>query len=86
MNQRLARWLLMAQDRLGDDLRLTHDFLSIMLGVRRSGVTIALGALAKAGIIAQKRGHIRILDRAKLEAASCLCYRVVKAEFDRVID
>jgi CRP-like cAMP-binding protein len=86
LDQRLARWLLMAQDRLGDDLPLTHEFLSIMLGVRRSGVTIALRALARAGIVEQKRGHIRILDRTRLEALSCLCYRVVKAEFDRVID
>src|SRR5919202_2616101 len=86
LDQRLARWLLMAQDRLGDDLPLTHEFLSIMLGVRRSGVTIALRALAQAGIIEQKRGHVRIRDRARLEALSCLCYRVVKAEFDRVTD
>ena len=86
LDQRLARWLLMAQDRLGDDLPLTHEFLSIMLGVRRSGVTIALRALAQAGIVEQKRGRIRILDRTRLEALSCLCYRVVKAEFDRVID
>ena len=86
LDQRLARWLLMAQDRLGDDLPLTHEFLSIMLGVRRSGVTIALGALAQAGIIEQKRSHVHILDRTKLEAASCLCYRVTKAEFDRVTD
>ncbi len=86
LDQRLARWLLMAQDRLGDDLPLTHEFLSVMLGVRRSGVTIALRALARAGIVEQKRGHVRIRDRARLEALSCLCYRVVKAEFDRVTD
>ena len=86
LDQRLARWLLMAQDRLGDDLPLTHEFLSVMLGVRRSGVTIALRALAQAGIVEQKRGHVRILDRARLEALSCLCYRVVKAEFDRVAE
>jgi CRP-like cAMP-binding protein len=85
LDQRLARWLLMAQDRLGDDLPLTHEFLSIMLGVRRSGVTVALRALAQAGIVEQKRGHIRILDRARLEALSCLCYRVVKTEFDRIL-
>ena len=86
LDQRLARWLLMAQDRLGEDLPLTHEFLSVMLGVRRSGVTIALRALAQAGIVEQKRGHLRILDRARLEALSCLCYRVVKAEFDRVTE
>src|SRR5919206_865253 len=84
LDQRLARWLLMAQDRLGDDLPLTHEFLSIILGVRRSGVTVALRSLVKAGIIEQKRSHIRILDRGKLEAASCLCYRIVKPEFARI--
>src|SRR5919202_3127515 len=86
LNQRLARWLLMAQDRLGNDPPPPHHFLSIMLGVRRSGVTIALGALAQAGIIEQKRSHVYILDRTKLEALSCLCYRITKAEFDRVTD
>ena len=54
--------------------------------MRRSGVTVALGALAQAGIVEQKRGRIHILDRARLEALSCLCYRVIKAEFDRVTD
>src|SRR5919202_615616 len=74
LNQRLARWLLMAQDRIGDDLPLTHEFLGLMLGVRRSGVTVALGVLESAGIIGQRRGHVVVQDRARLEEASCLCY------------
>jgi CRP-like cAMP-binding protein len=69
--ERLARWLLMAQDRLdGDELPLTHEFLSFMLGTHRPGVTIALKVLENAGLIAHRRGKIRILDRKKLEKTS----------------
>ena len=86
LEERLAKWLLMAQDRLdGDDIPLTHEFLGMMLGVRRSGVTIAIGQLEAAGIIRQQRAHILVLDRAKLEAVSCPCYEIVKAEFERVL-
>lgn len=65
--ERLSRWLLMCQDRLGDDLGLTHQFLSIMLGVRRSGITDQLHLLEGIGAIRSTRGNIQILNRAKLE-------------------
>jgi CRP-like cAMP-binding protein len=71
IEERLARWLLMAQDRIdGDQLPLTHEFLSVMLGVRRPGVTIALQKLAGEGLIAHTRGIITILNRRGLEAHS----------------
>jgi CRP-like cAMP-binding protein len=76
---RLARWLLMTSDRLHlNEFRLTHEFLSHMLGVRRVGVTKAAGALERRKLIIYSRGHIRILDRKRLEAAACTCYRIVK--------
>ncbi|MEE4383338.1 MAG: Crp/Fnr family transcriptional regulator [Pseudomonadales bacterium] len=72
---RLARWLLMTQDRVpGDRLQLTHQFLADMLGVRRSAVTIASGALKHRGLIEYSRGEIRVLDRSGLERAACGCY------------
>ena len=86
LDKRLARWLLTAHDRLGgDDLPLKHEYLGLMLGVRRAGVTVALQALQANGIIEQRRGHIIILDRSRLEAASCPCYGIVKAEYDRAL-
>jgi CRP-like cAMP-binding protein len=85
--QRCCRWLLMTRDRVGsDELKLTHEFLAIMLGVRRPTVTIIAGTLEKAGIIANgSRGTITIADRAKLEAASCECYASVKTNFARLL-
>ena len=71
IEERLARWLLMAADRVdGNELPLTHEFLAIMLGVRRSGVTVALQGLERTGLIAHKRGVITILDREALEGVS----------------
>ncbi|WP_085917269.1 Crp/Fnr family transcriptional regulator [Halomonas sp. CSM-2] len=72
---RLARWLLMTQDRAGSDqLRLTHEFLAMMLGVRRAGITMAAIALQKRGLIGYHRGEIKVLDRPGLIAAACECY------------
>jgi CRP-like cAMP-binding protein len=84
--ERCARWLLTTQDRVDNErFSLTHDILSTMLGVRRASVSVAAGALQKAGLIEYSRGTITILDRARLEEASCECYRVVADEFRRVL-
>jgi CRP-like cAMP-binding protein len=86
MHVRLARWLLMCHDRLeGDDLPLTHDFLSLMLGVRRSGVTNELHILEGIHAIRATRGNIRVLDRQKLEEIAGGCYGVPEAEYERLI-
>ena len=77
VEQRLARWLLMAHDRVGkNDFPLTQEFVAMMLGATRPTVTVVAGTLQKAGLITYHRGHVTIVDREKLEAASCECYRV----------
>jgi CRP-like cAMP-binding protein len=76
--KRLARWLLMVHDRTdGDTLTLTHELISLMLGVTRPGVTIAAGTLQKAGLVQYSRGSLTIVDRDGLEQASCECYGIV---------
>ncbi len=86
LDQRLARWLLMAHDRIGDDvLLLTHEFLSLMLGVRRPGVTDALSALQKRGLITCARGGITVKDRRGLERSAGESYGVPEAEYRRLI-
>ncbi len=86
LQERLARWLLMCQDRMeGDHLDLTHEFLSIMLGVRRAGVTVALHMLEGRGVIKATRGRIRVLDRAGLEATAHGLYGVPEAEYARLM-
>ena len=86
IDMRTARWLLMTHDRVGEDeFPLTQEFLSQMLGVRRPSVTVAAGLLEKAGLISYRRGRIKVVDRARLEAASCECYRVVRAEHERLV-
>lgn len=86
LEERLARWILMAHDRLnGDELPLTHEFLSIMLGVRRAGVTVALQFLQRRGLIRSQRGHIAVLDRGGLERLTDGAYGVPEAEYRRLI-
>ena len=76
VEQRLARWLLMARDRLGsDDFPLTQEFVAMMLGATRPTVTVVAGTLQKAGLIKYRHGHVTIVDGDNLEAASCECYR-----------
>lgn len=83
VDARLARWLLMMHDRVGsDEFRLTQQFLSDMLGVRREGVTYAARALQKNKLISYSRGHLTVLNRAGLEATACKCYSLIKAEYD----
>ena len=87
VEQRLARWLLMARDRMGrDDFPLTQEFVSMMLGASRPTVSIVAGTLQKAGLITYHRGHVRIVDGEKLEAASCECYRAATNLLHAVTD
>lgn len=86
MEERCARWLLMTQDRVaGPEFQLTQEFLASMLGVRRATVTIAAGMLQQAGLIRYTRGHITVLNREGLEAASCECYRVARSSHERLL-
>ena len=84
MKQRCARWLLMSSDRIQSDVvPMTHEFLSSMLGVRRTGVTAIAGELQRSGLIRYHRGQVTIVDRAGLEAAACECYRIDRARFEQ---
>jgi len=86
VEQQLCRWLLLSHDRVKvDELIMTQELIADMLGVRREGVTVAAGRLQDAGAISYVRGHIKILDRQKLEDTVCECYVVVKNEFDRLL-
>jgi CRP-like cAMP-binding protein len=79
---RLARWLLMVQDRVGGDaLHLTHDFLAEMLGVQRPTVTVVARTLQGGGLIRYRRGTVTVLDREALEEAACECYAAVRATY-----
>jgi CRP-like cAMP-binding protein len=85
--QRLARWLLIANDLVGKDtFYLTHEFISHMLGSPRTGVTMAAGVLQKTGLLSYSRGKITILDRSGLEEAACECYKIVRESFDHFLD
>jgi CRP-like cAMP-binding protein len=85
LGQRLARWLLAAHDRSGvAELSLTQDLIAVMLGVRRSTVSIAASMLQKAGVIRYQHGRITIIDRVGLENAACECYEAVASEYRRL--
>lgn len=87
IEERLARWLLTTHDRVdGDDIPLTHELLSIMLGVRRSGVSVTAQTLQRAGLIRYAKGQITILDRHGLEAAACECHAVVLRRYRDLLD
>ena len=86
VDQQLCRWLLLSLDRLpANELTMTHELIANMLGVRREGVTGAVGKLQELGVINHSRGHITVLDRPALERLSCECYAVVKRETDRLL-
>lgn len=86
LDERLARWILMAHDRAdGSTITLTHEFLSLMLGVRRAGVTQALNALVARGLIKSARSQITVLDRGGLEASAADSYGVPEAEYRRLL-
>jgi CRP-like cAMP-binding protein len=86
VSQRCARWLLTAHDRVGDDeVALTQEALAQMLGVRRASVSAAAAKLQESGLIRYRRGIVTLVDRGALEQASCECYRIVKAEYDRLL-
>ena len=86
VEKRCCRWLLTMHDRVGrDEFPLTQEFLATMLGVRRPTVTLVATALQQQGLISYRRGHVTIVDRERLEAASCECYATVKASFARLL-
>jgi len=86
IEQRLARWLLMCHDRVdGDDIRLTHDFIGMMLSVRRAGVTNAMRTISDLGLIVAKRGHVHVSDRSGLERLAAGGYGLAEAEYERLV-
>ncbi|MGC2741722.1 MAG: Crp/Fnr family transcriptional regulator [Candidatus Angelobacter sp.] len=86
LEQRCCRWFLMTYDRMeSEEFQLTQEFLAMMLGVQRPGVTIAAGALQRAGLVHYSRGQVKILDYAGLVKRSCECYSESKREFDRLL-
>ncbi len=86
LEERLARWLLMAHDRAeGDQFPMTHEFMALMLGVRRSGVTVTASTLKQAGLISYANGRMTILDRPALEAVACECYGIVQRQFEQLL-
>ena len=87
VEQRCSRWILHTHDRVGkDEVYLTQEFLSQMLGVRRASVTVVAGALQSEGLISYSRGRLRIRDRSGLESVSCECYGAITNEFVRLLD
>jgi CRP-like cAMP-binding protein len=86
LEERFARWMLLTHDRVqGQEFVLTHEYLADMLGCHRPSVSVVAAAFQKAGVLQYSRGHVRILDRARLEAQSCECYAYVRQQFKRVL-
>jgi CRP-like cAMP-binding protein len=86
IEQRLCRWILHSHDRVGDDvISLTQEFLALMLGVQRPGVSLAAAQLQHAGLIRYRHGIIEVLDRAGIEASACECYGAVRQEYERLL-
>jgi CRP-like cAMP-binding protein len=86
LEERFCKWLLMSSDGVGsDEVALTHEYLAVMLGVRRAGVTEAAVKVQEAGVITYRRGHVRILERGRLEAMACECFGRTKAEYERLL-
>lgn len=87
LEERCCRWLLLAQDRThADTFAITHEFLALVLGVQRAGLSITAGILQKAGFIRYSRGRITVLDRVGLEATTCECYLSVRSQLKRIFD
>ena len=85
VTERCPRWLLMTHDRVdGDSFHLSQEFLAVMLGVRRQSVSVVANTLQKAGLITYRHGHVTVLDRAGLEAASCECYEATRDHSEAV--
>ena len=83
---RFARWLLVTHDRVeGDEFEITQEFLAAMLGVHRPSVSVVAGMFQQAGIIRYSRGHMKILDRCRLEESACECYAAVRGHFERLL-
>src|SRR5207248_586158 len=86
VDQRCCRWLLMTRDRMpSDEFLLTQEFLGMMLGVRRTSVSVVMNALRTAGLIRYARGHVTILNRQALQDQACECYQISRHEFDRLL-
>jgi CRP-like cAMP-binding protein len=85
-DMRFARWLLVTHDRVeGDEFEITQEFLAAMLGVHRPSVSVVAGLFQQAGIIRYSRGHMKILDRTRLEESACECYAAVRGQFERLL-
>ena len=82
LEQQLARWLLLMNDYVGDELRLTHELMALTLGVRRAGVSVAANSFRSIGVIDYRRSYIQVIDRKGLEAVACECYPIIKDEYD----
>ncbi len=82
LEQQLAKWLLLMNDYVGHELRLTHDLMALTLGVRRAGVSVAASSFRSSGVIDYRRSYIQVVDQKGLEGIACECYQIIKDEYD----